>query len=161
MKQHVLTRQVWLPHPPRAIFSFFERPENLAWLTPPSLGFRLLTPAVAMGEGAMFEYSIRLLAIPVRWTSLIDSYDPPWSFSDLQIRGPYSFWRHEHRFEPKDGGTLATDEVRYRLPLEPLGRLALPLVSWQLDRIFRFRREAIRAVFPEDESRGRGGVLRG
>jgi ligand-binding SRPBCC domain-containing protein len=46
-----------------------------------------------------------------------------------------------------------TDEVRYLPPFEPFGRLALPLIRWQLDRIFRFRGEAIRAVFPDEARR--------
>jgi ligand-binding SRPBCC domain-containing protein len=153
MTPHLFARRLWLPYPLEEVFAFFERPENLERLTPPSLGFRMLTPSVVMREGALMDYTIRLLGMPVRWTTLIDSYDPPHRFSDVQLRGPYSYWHHTHRFESKDGGTLMTDEVRYLLPLEPLGRLALPLIGWQLDRIFRFRSEAIRAVFPEQARR--------
>jgi ligand-binding SRPBCC domain-containing protein len=153
MTPHVLTCRLWLPAPLEAVFAFFERPENLQALTPRSLGFRMLTPSVVMREGALMDYTIRLLGVPVRWTTLIDSYDPPRGFTDVQLRGPYSYWRHAHRFEPQAGGTMMTDEVRYLLPWEPLGRLALPLVAWQLDRIFRFRGQAIRSIFPEQERR--------
>jgi ligand-binding SRPBCC domain-containing protein len=149
MTPYVFSRRLLLPYPREEVFAFFERPENLQRLTPPSLGFRMLTPSVVMREGALMDYTIRLLGVPVRWTTFIDSYDPPRAFSDVQLRGPYSYWHHTHRFESKDGGTLMTDEVRYLLPLEPVGRIALPLVAWQLDRIFRFRSQAIRAVFPE------------
>ena len=148
MKPHLFSRRLWLPYPPEEIFAFFARPENLARLTPPSLGFRILTPSIDMRSGALMDYTIRLLGLPVRWTTLIESYDPPRGFTDVQLRGPYSYWHHAHRFEPADGGTLMTDEVRYLLPLEPLGSLALPIIRWQLDRIFRYRKAAIRAVFP-------------
>lgn len=149
MMPHVFSRRLWLPRPADEVFAFFARPENLERLTPPSLGFRILTPSVAMREGAVMDYALRVLGVPVRWTTLIDSYDPPRGFSDVQLRGPYSYWRHTHRFEAKDDGTLMTDEVRYLLPFEPASRPALPLVAWQLDRIFRFRSEAIRAIFPD------------
>jgi hypothetical protein len=35
------------------------------------------------------------------------------------------------------------DEVRYRLPFFPLGEVSFPMVQWQLNRIFAFRRQAI------------------
>jgi ligand-binding SRPBCC domain-containing protein len=148
MTPHVLRRHLWLPHSPQDVFDFFERPDNLRRLTPADLGFTMLTPDVKMRRGAVMDYSIRIFGVPVRWTTLIDDYDPPSEFSDVQLRGPYSFWHHTHRFEPSNGGTLMTDEVRYLLPLEPLTAWARPLVAWQLDRIFRFRAEAIKTIFP-------------
>ena len=57
--------------------------------------------------------------------------------------GHTELWVHTHRFYPADGGTLMTDEVRYRLPFFPAGEAAYPLVKWQLARIFAFRRQAI------------------
>ena len=39
------------------------------------------------------------------------------------------------------------DEVRYSLPLSPLGDVALPLVRRQLERIFSYRQEAISRIF--------------
>jgi ligand-binding SRPBCC domain-containing protein len=154
MTPHLFVRRLWLPHPPEEVFFFFSRPENLERLTPPSLGFRILTPSIVMRRGALMDYSIRLLGLPVRWTALIDDYDPPRGFSDVQLRGPYSYWHHTHRFKAKGGGTIMTDEVRYLLPLEPLGRLALPVVAWQLDRIFRYRSDAIRAVLRDPVGKG-------
>lgn len=41
-----------------------------------------------------------------------------------------------------------TDEVRYLLPLEPLTSRTRPLVAWQLGRIFNFRAEVIKTIFP-------------
>jgi ligand-binding SRPBCC domain-containing protein len=149
MIPHIYSSRLWLPHPREEVFAFFERPRNLARLTPPSLGFRILTPSIVMREGSLMDYTIKLLGLTVRWTTLIDSYDPPAGFSDVQLRGPYSYCHHTHRFESKGGGTLMTDEVRYLLPFDFLGRWAQPLVARQLDRIFRFRGEAIHSIFPE------------
>ena len=66
---------------------------------------------------------------------------------DEQESGPFALWIHEHCFEAIDPNTTRIrDEVYYALPLEPLGRIAHPLVRAKLDRIFRYREERVRAL---------------
>jgi ligand-binding SRPBCC domain-containing protein len=43
------------------------------------------------------------------------------------------------------GATTVEDVVRYALPLAPFGEVLHPLVRLQLERIFRFRRSAVRS----------------
>lgn len=149
MQLHRIFRQQWVKQPVDIVFPFFERPENLAQITPPELGFELLTPSpVPMRMGTLIDYRIRLLGIPVRWTTYIALYDPPRCFVDVQLRGPYSFWHHTHRFEPREGGTLITDEVLYALPLGPIGNLAHRLwVRQELQRIFDYRKRRLDLLF--------------
>ena len=40
----------------------------------------------------------------------------PFRFVDVQTRGPYRVWIHEHTFESRDGGTLVHDVVQYAVP---------------------------------------------
>jgi ligand-binding SRPBCC domain-containing protein len=135
-----------LARPRSEVFRFFETPENLARLTPASLGFEILTPSpVAMRAGAVIDYLVRPLGFPQRWTTLIESYDPPRRFTDVQLRGPYSYWHHTHAFDEEPEGTRMTDEVRYVLPYGPVGALLAPWVDAQLSRIFDFRAEAVAA----------------
>jgi ligand-binding SRPBCC domain-containing protein len=61
--------------------------------------------------------------IPFTMTSKITEYERPVRFVDEQTRGPFASWRHEHRFEGRDGSTLMTDVVDYRSPLGPIGSL--------------------------------------
>lgn len=148
MSVRTLRREQWLPRPRAEVFDFFKTPENLATITPPWLGFRVLTPGpLAMRAGAKFEYEVSPLGIPQRWRTRIESYSPPDGFVDVQETGPYRFWRHEHRFEEKDGGTLVTDEVTYELPLQPFGDLAHFEVARRLRAIFDHRESAVGALF--------------
>ncbi len=131
-----------LPAPPEEVFPFFGDALNLEAITPPWLGFRVVTPEpIEMREGALIEYRLRLHGVPVSWRTRIDVWDPPRRFVDRQLRGPYRLWHHTHLFEPApDGGTIMRDVVRYRLPLGPLGAAAhLVLVRRDLRRIFDFR----------------------
>ena len=141
-------RRIVLPAPITEVFSFFETPANLAKITPPSLAFRMLTPEpIVMKAGAVFDYRLRPLGIPMRWQTLITEYDPPHRFVDVQLKGPYSVWHHTHTFEPVAGGTAMEDIVRYVLRFGRLGLLAQPFVRRDLHRIFAFREEAIRRIF--------------
>jgi ligand-binding SRPBCC domain-containing protein len=154
--------QMELPVPRTQVFAFFTAAENLQRITPPELGFAIVTPPdVVIRQDILLEYRLRLLGIPFGWVSRISVWDPPRRFVDEQVRGPYKQWTHEHTFEEGGAGdaitgdgtargglagasTIIRDRVRYRLPLEPLGDLALPLVRLQLARIFAYRRRAVR-----------------
>ena len=145
-RAHRLERDQVVRRPLREVFEFFSRAENLERITPPWLHFRLVTPAHAeMRTGATIEYRLRLHGIPVGWTSLIEVWERDARFVDLQIRGPYRLWRHEHRFMPVDGGgsTRVQDRVDYLLPFGRAGTFALPWVRHDLRRIFDYRQAAV------------------
>lgn len=139
-----------LPAPRDQVFAFFSDPANLEALTPPWLAFEVLTPApLPRGEGAVFDYRIRVRGLPIRWRTLIESFVPGERFVDRQIAGPYTLWHHTHRFEDlPGGGTRMTDQVRYRLGWGPLGRLVAALwVRRDVERIFAYRRRILAERF--------------
>jgi ligand-binding SRPBCC domain-containing protein len=150
MIEHVLRREQLLARTPPELFPFFCDAGNLARITPPELAFRFETPLpIEMRVGAEIAYRLRLHGVPFRWRTRITSWDPPHGFVDEQIRGPYRLWRHTHVFRaaPEGSGTLMADEVRYALPLAPVGEIAHFLVRRQLDRIFDYRREVVAELF--------------
>jgi len=152
MHLYNLQREQWVARSLEGVFPFFARPENLALITPPSLGFRLLTPhPVVMEKGRVIDYTLRILGLPVRWRTLITRFEPPWCFVDEQLCGPYSFWHHTHRFEPRGDATLMHDEVRYALPVTlagPARELVHALyVRPALERIFDYRRQVYTRLF--------------
>jgi hypothetical protein len=141
MADHILESRVWLAKPRGEVFAFFADPANLARITPPWLGFRLLTPGPVMAAGAVLDYRIRWLGAPLRWRTYVREYDPPARFVDVQVRGPYDRWEHRHLFLEERGGTWVEDRVTYRLPLGPLGRAVHALVvRRQLAAIWAYRR---------------------
>lgn len=139
--------ELWLPLPPDELFPFFADAGNLDALTPPWLHFHIVTPPpIAMREGALIDYRLRVHGIPLRWRTRINAWQPPHRFVDEQIRGPYRQWVHEHTFEPRDGGTLARDRVCYAVPFDWLTHRWL--VRPDIENIFLFRAEALQRRFP-------------
>lgn len=144
----MLERDQRLELPAARAFEFFAEPRNLEAITPPWLGFRVVTPGrIAMGPGALIDYRLKLHRVPIRWRTRIEIWEPPLRFVDVQVRGPYAAWEHLHSFEP-DGehAVVIGDRVRYALPLGVLGWIAhQAFVKRDLDRIFDYRRRAIAA----------------
>jgi len=125
---------------PEEAFAFFADPWNLEAITPPWLGFRIVTAPDRLARGAHLRYRLRLFGWPVRWQTEIVDWRPPRSFTDVQLSGPYPLWEHTHRLAPAPGGTEIYDFVRYRLHggfLAPLAR-RLAVGRW-LDEIFDYR----------------------
>src|SRR3954463_8140864 len=147
---HVFRREQRLDAPPAVVFPFFADARNLEAITPPLLGFRLLTPQpIAMGVGTFLQYALRVHGVPVRWDTLIKEWDPPHRFVDVQVRGPYRLWHHTHSLVAVDGGaaTLMRDTVRYSVGFGVLGEAARrALVVRDLEAIFAFRAERVPAM---------------
>ena len=133
-------------------WGFFSDPRNLAVITPPEMDFAITGEAPgAIHPGLIITYRLTPLpVIPLRvsWATEIAHVEAPHRFSDVQVAGPYALWHHEHRFEAVEGGVLATDQVHWSLPLDPLSApLAQLVVIPQLRRIFGFRAEVLRERF--------------
>jgi ligand-binding SRPBCC domain-containing protein len=147
---HVLRREQRLEAAAETVFPFFADARNLEAITPPLLRFRLLTPEpVAMGVGTFLQYALRIRGVPVRWDTLIQEWEPPHRFVDVQVRGPYRLWHHTHELVPVDDGraTLMRDTVRYAIGFGPLGALAQRLVVRRdLEAIFAYRAERVPAL---------------
>lgn len=87
-------------------------------------GERAVGPVTSglLGAGDTVTWRARHFGIAFTMTSQIVEHDAPHRFVDEQVSGPFARWWHEHRFEPRDGGTLMTDVVEFSSPLGPLGR---------------------------------------
>lgn len=139
-------RSLRLPCPLEDVFPFFADPVNLEYLTPSWLHFQLRSRLpIVMDTGTRIDYRLRLRGIPIKWTSKITAWEPPFRFVDKQLRGPYRLWIHEHLFEEHDGHTRASDRVHYALWG---GRVVQRLlVHRDLERIFAHRHKQLRARF--------------
>lgn len=147
MADHVLQSRLWLARPRPDVFAFLADPANLARVMPPWLGVRLLTPNVRMEAGAVLDFRVAWLGVPLSWRLFVREWDPPYRFVDVQVNGPYARWEHRHRLLEEGEGTWIEDRVTYRLPAGLLGRAAHGLlVGRQLRAAWAYRRERLIAL---------------
>ena len=159
MKLREFRSELWLPLLPEKLFPFFADTANLDAITPPWLHFEIVTPRpIAMCEGVLIDYRLRVHGFPLRWRTRINLWQPPHRFVDEQVRGPYRQWIHEHTFEPRDGGTLARDCVRYAVPLDFL--LHRCFVRQDIEGIFQFRSAALQKRFSPPQPVVRHAIAR-
>jgi ligand-binding SRPBCC domain-containing protein len=144
-----LDHEQWVPHPLQEVFQFFAAAENLEQLTPPFLRFQIMQAPKKLEAGSEIKYKLRVHGLPIRWLTIIDEWDPPNVFVDVQAKGPYKLWHHTHRFRSENGGTWIEDHVRYSLPFGVLGGIVHSLmVRRDVKAIFRYREQKIREIFP-------------
>lgn len=138
--------EIWLPRPRAEVFAFFSDAGNLERLTPPWLGFEILTPRpIAMRPGARIDYRLKIHGLPIRWKTEITAWDPPRQFVDEQLSGPYRLWHHTHTFIEEGDGTRVVDRVRYAMFG---GRFVHKLfVERDVRTIFAFRERVLRDIF--------------
>jgi ligand-binding SRPBCC domain-containing protein len=129
----------WVPFPVDRVFAFFADPQNLPRLMPAWQDARIdslelhgpkgLQPpsghgiSHVAGPGSRILLSFRpapLSPIRLRWLALIDEYVIDHHFCDMQVTGPFRYWRHCHlvnaEMHGEVKGTRVTDVVDYEWP---------------------------------------------
>lgn len=125
--------------------------DNLATLTPSFLHFQTQYKSHdKVKNGVVFVHKIKPFSIiGLTWTSYITQYEDGYSFSDIQLDGPYKTWIHQHIVENHQGkGCFVTDKVLFSLKFGPLNSLLYALVvKPSILKAFEFRRQKIEMLF--------------
>lgn len=114
------------------------------------------TGSLALGE--QVTWRARHFGVAWTMTSRIVELERPHRFVDQQLRGPFSSFRHVHRFEPVDAGTRMTDTVTFTAPFGLVGRLAEKLVLAQrLEALITIRNGYLRQAAEAPDTSGTSG----
>jgi ligand-binding SRPBCC domain-containing protein len=141
-----------LPVDLHTAWTFFAAPDNLALITPPAMDFKTITrlEEQEIYKGMHIDYTVKpLFGIAMYWKTEIRDVQKPFSFTDVQVKGPYRCWEHTHTFIEKESGVLMQDVVKYQLPYGPLGMITHSLlVRGKIKKLFAYRKAAIGRIFP-------------
>lgn len=151
MKIREFQAEGWVSRGRDEVFAFFADPSNLAVLTPPSVRVEIPPGGPRTGRAGMeFEYRVRVRGLRMRWRGRFEVWDAPHRFVDVQLKGPYRSWEHEHAFEEVEGGTRVIDRVRYAVwGGELVDRW---VVRPELERMFVHRTRRLAELFPDPTS---------
>lgn len=147
MRIRELQAECRVPRSRAEVFAFFADPANLAVLTPPSVRVEIPPGGPRAGRAGMeFEYRVRVRGLWMRWKGRFEVWDAPHRFVDVQLKGPYRFWEHEHSFEECAEGTRVIDRVRYAV--WGGGIVDRWVVRPELERMFSHRTRRLAELFP-------------
>lgn len=148
MSDHSFERQTQLDVSREALFAWHERPGAFERLAPPFAAPELVETDGTLKDGARTILKVPAGPISRRWVAEHRDYRAGYSFTDVQVSGPFAKWEHTHRFADHGAGSRLTDSIRYRLPLAPISHwVAGGFVAKQLKRTFDFREFALKRDF--------------
>ena len=98
------------------VVAFHARSDSMAAITPPGIVVEVHQAPPVLAEGDEMRFTLRLAGLlPIPWVARISDVGES-GFVDTQMEGPFSLWRHEHRFASSGPGrTRIDDQVQARL----------------------------------------------
>lgn len=134
-------KESYINSSPERVFAFHELPDALEHLIAPNEQVRIIQKADISVPGSRAIIEKRIFGLfTTRWVAEHTAYDPPRSFEDIQIEGPFKSWRHRHIIIPQESGAILRDEIEYTMPIPIFGPMAAPLsVEPWLREMFDYR----------------------
>ena len=134
------------------VWRFMSAPENLALITPPYMGFDILSDkddVKKMYPGQIIEYCVTPLAgLKMHWVTEITHVMHHQYFVDEQRFGPYAFWHHKHFLKEVPGGVEMTDILHYKAPFGIIGKIVNALfIKQKIKEIFDYRFNKLEELF--------------
>ncbi|QEG40278.1 TIGR01777 family oxidoreductase [Roseimaritima ulvae] len=142
----VFERSVELPVDQASAFAYHDSPGALQRLLPPWESIEILSTDNQITVGSRVRLKAKVCGLPIKYTAKHTVYDPPHHFQDVQEKGPFAGWCHDHRFDAVSASqSRLTDHLEYRIPLGPLGKLlGSRMARNQLEAMFRYRHATTR-----------------
>ena len=73
--------------------------------------------SIAEGNELHFKIKVFFGIFKLNWVAKIEKVIPGKEFSDIQIKGPFKYWRHRHIFKQLESGNkcLMKDQIEFIL----------------------------------------------
>jgi uncharacterized protein (TIGR01777 family) len=128
-------------------FAWHERPGAFERLLPPWERVEVIERRGGLENGAEVLLRVGWGPLTLRWLARHQDYIPGRQFVHEQVAGPFTQWRHLHRFDP-DGPDACwlTDRIDYALPFGGMGgAVTARTVRSKLERMLQYRHHLLPA----------------
>jgi uncharacterized protein len=144
MKTQLFVRRSRIEAPASEAYAWHALPDALEQLTPPGEHIEVLERTGGIERGARVVMRFGRWPFRRRWVAEHQDFQEGRYFSDVQVSGPFAYWKHTHIFEPQGpGACVLEDKVEYALPFGFLGRwVAGKFVRRKIEKMFKHRHEA-------------------
>ncbi len=139
-----------LPVPVEEAFEWHERPGAFERLLPPFMATKLIDCDSGLQLDAHVHFRIMLLGeMGIDCIHKLTDVQKNKSFTDVQVKGPFSSWKHLHNFRKVDEHHTVIEEIiQYTLPVESiLGHLVNNKIAKRLSRLFNYRQQILKNDF--------------
>jgi hypothetical protein len=157
--KHIMRTEIFLwrsriEAPAADVYAWHLLPDALERLTPPGEKIEVIERTGGIERGARVVMRVGRWPFRVRWVAVHQDYETGRYFSDIQVSGPFAYWKHVHKFEP-DGpaACILEDRVEYALPFGFLGRwIAGKFVRRKIEGMFKYRHAVTARLIADNRS---------
>ena len=126
------------------VFDFYSNPKNINLLTP-WFAKVSCTPEKKISKNEVFTIEINMFGIKNKVEILIKNYEENKLFTDLQIKGPFNYWEHNHIFKYENNETIMYDVINYNSKFKLLDKMYIFHLIFKI--VFYYREKKILAIF--------------
>jgi uncharacterized protein (TIGR01777 family) len=126
-------------------FTYYERPDAFIRIMPPWDKIKILEQKGSIHDGDFLRFNIYKGPIFREWLAVLHGYEKNKHFCDIQEKGPFKYWEHNHNFSAIGNEQCEIEEaITYELPLESVTDSLLgSTLERKLDDLFKYRRDTI------------------
>ena len=133
-----------IKQPLNNVFDFYSNPKNIKLLTP-WFAKVSCTPEKKISKNEVFTIEINMFGIKNKVEILIKNYEENKLFTDLQIKGPFNYWEHNHIFKYENNETIMYDVINYNSKFKLLDKMYIFHLIFKI--VFYYREKKILAIF--------------
>jgi ligand-binding SRPBCC domain-containing protein len=139
--------QMRLEVPITTVWDFYTNLDNLVRITLPRMHLRVISAELPLRRGSRITFGVRVGMFSFHWVSQLRDFDPPHRFTDVQVKGPFHHWLHQHEFFAEGETTRVCDTIEVGPPLGIIGSLAeTVLLDREIHDLFRYREHMTRKL---------------
>ncbi len=126
--------------PLSTLFEWHLREGAFERLNPPWQPLSIISKKGSIEDGGIVTIKLPIIGNHgIKWKVKHADYTKEKSFKDVQTKGLFSHWEHQHNFFEFENKSVLEDKITYNLPLGSIGKTFSPIVDNKLTSMFRYR----------------------